>query len=302
MNAMAEKPVILAVDDTPLNLELIMHHMAQFEEPHILETADSGEVAWKMLEENPERYDVILLDWMMPNMDGIQVLEKIREHPLLKRIPVIMQTAKAEPEDLLEGLEAGAYHYLTKPFNEELILTVVKTALRERMQQRALHEALSSRDNSVKLLTNATFKFKSIIEANSLAILVANVCPNPNDMVTGLSELLINSIEHGNLGIHYDLKSELKATGSWEKELFKRMQMPLYMDRVATLEVINTEDEINFVITDEGEGFDWRPYMDFAPERMLDSHGRGIAVANKLCFSSVEYRDKGNIVSAIVRK
>ncbi len=60
-------------------------------------------------------------------------------------------------------------------------------------------------------------------------------------------------------------------------------------------------DTLTFTISDEGEGFDWRCYLEFAPERAFDPNGRGIAMARLASFASLDYRDRGNIVVATVR-
>lgn len=297
---MNKKPVILAVDDEELFLQLIQSHLKDLEEPCSVDVAHSGEEAWERLETNPERYDVILLDRMMGDMDGIALLNRIRSHWILSDIPVILQTAKSDTQDIIEGMQAGAYYYLTKPFEKNLIRSVVNTALSDRLQHKALKQTLKERNDSIKLLKNATFEFKTIADAHSLAGLLANTCSNPEQVVTGLAELLVNAIEHGNLGISYDEKSQLKARMEWKFEIENRLQMPQYSQKKGTIHVEHTGKSIEYTITDEGDGFDWEPYMDFAAERMMDNHGRGIAMANKLCFSEIQYQGKGNIVKATV--
>jgi len=117
-----------------------------------------------------------------------------------------------------------------------------------------------------------------------------------------LSELMINAIEHGNLHIGYEEKSELRKQGLWESEISKRLDMPENKKLYASIDVINNSDGVTFTITDQGKGFDWDGFMEFDTDRVMDNHGRGIAMANKLYFSNVEYRGKGNIVCAMVEK
>ena len=295
-----ELPNILAVDDEELFLELIKNHLKSLEQPYKLELANGGEAAWRLLEANPAHYDLVLLDRMMDDMDGIELLERIRNHQVLKEIPVILQTAKSGKEDILQGMRAGAYYYLTKPFDKDLILSVVNTALVDRLRHKAVKLAISERDSSIKLLKSATFEFKTIADANALASLLATICADPQHVVAGLAELLINAVEHGNLAISYQEKSQLRQKLAWETEIAKRLEMPNYRNRVAKVEVNIDVSGIEFKITDQGDGFDWQPYMEFSAERIMDSHGRGIAKANKLCFSRLSFHDKGNIVTAFV--
>ena len=297
---MSTKPTILAVDDTSLQLVLIERNLKSLSEPHELETASSGATAWQMLQAAPNHYDLVLLDRNMPDMDGLEVLKLIRGHETLKNIPVILQTAETKEENILEGMQAGAYYYLTKPFTKGLMLSVVETALRERLQQKALQLELHARDRSIKFIKHAVLEFKTIDEANLIALLLANTHSCPEKIVSGLAELLVNAVEHGNLNISYSEKSILYKDGLWHAEIEKRSKLPEYKDKVVTVEVSSNQHGIEFVITDQGEGFDWESYLDFSPERIMDTHGRGIAMANKHCFARLEYRDKGNIVSAFL--
>jgi len=297
---MNSKSVILIVDDNDMQLSLMTLHLKSLNNNYELETASSGDIALELLNANPERYDIVLLDRSMPGTDGIEVLKKIRAHPILKDVPVILQTALSNKEEIIEGLAAGAYYYLTKPIEKELMLIVVNAAMADRDRYNLLRFAIQKQNKCISNLQSATFEFNTVDQANDIAILLANIYDNPNDIVNGLAELLINAIEHGNLGISYEEKTILKESSKWQAELDTRLQMPEYENRLAKIEVSRSLESIVFTITDEGNGFDWNAYMDFAPERMMDSHGRGIAVANKLCFSKVEYQGVGNIVQATV--
>jgi len=112
-------PTILIVDDEEFNVDIIMDYLE--DGGYNLETAYDGSEAWEKLQAEPEYFDVILLDRMMPNMNGMEVLLKIKEHPVLKTLPVILQTALAAKNEVLEGMQAGAYYYLTKPFEEAML-------------------------------------------------------------------------------------------------------------------------------------------------------------------------------------
>lgn len=298
---MTNKPVVLAVDDEELILQLIKSHLKDLEQPCTVEIAQSGEEAWELLEKNPEHYDVVLLDRMMDGMDGLEVLKLIRGHWVLSDIPVILQTSRSSEEDIVEGMQAGAYYYLTKPFEKALIRSVVNTVLQDRQHYKTLKQTLQDRNETCKLMDSANFSFRTLEEANALAGLLANACTIPEKVVTGLGELLLNAVEHGNLGISYDEKSQLSAKLAWQDEIEKRLELEEYKNKKAHVNIQRTDNSIEYTITDEGEGFDWKPFMDFSPKRIMDNHGRGIATANNLCFDHVEYQGKGNIVKATVR-
>ena len=295
-------PTILAVDDEPLNRDIIVEYLTGRGQQYNVDTASDGIEAMEKLLAEPAKYDVVLLDRMMPRMSGMEVLAKISEHPELKYIPVILQTAKVSNEDVLEGMKAGAYYYLTKPFKSEMLLSVVKTAVKDRLYNKTLLSSLNTTRSSVKLLQNARFQFQSMEDVNALSALVACTSAEPDKTALGLMELMLNAVEHGNLGIGYEKKSALRKKGEWESEINHRLSLPEFSDKYASIEVFNDEHGVSFTITDEGDGFDWSTYMEFDADRVMDNHGRGIAMANQLYFSKVEYLDKGNKVKAYIEK
>ncbi len=154
---------------------------------------------------------------------------------------------------------------------------------------------------SLQLLNGGQFRFRTPEEARMLSSVVAGVFPDPKRVETGISELLLNAVEHGNLGISYDEKTRLLATGALDDEIARRLLLPKYSARQAMVEIGRDTSEIWLIVKDEGEGFDWQPYLEFSDERACDSHGRGIATARLMCFSRLEYRGKGNEVLAAVR-
>ena len=101
----SSKATILIVDDEPVNLDTMCSHLANDE--FDLVTASDGQQAWNLLESNPARYDVVILDRMMPGLDGMQVLGNIKEHETMEHIPVLMQTARDADQEVVEGLRAG---------------------------------------------------------------------------------------------------------------------------------------------------------------------------------------------------
>ncbi len=293
------KATILIVDDEPFNIEIIMEYLE--DEGYELRSAEDGLDAWNQLQAEPGAFDLILLDRMMPNMDGMETLEKIKEHPVLRELPVILQTALASKQDIADGMKAGAYYYLTKPFEEEMLRSVIATAVEDRLRYRAVQDGIDKPSHLERLESGGKFSFKSLDEAREAASMLSNICPEPQRVVVGMSELLINAVEHGNLGITYDEKGVLKDKGTWEQEVQKRLQMPEYASKLVTVEMDKTEEFIYFSITDEGDGFDFNSYLEMDPDRAFDNHGRGIAMSRMLSFDSLEYVGKGNQVKVGVK-
>lgn len=292
------KPNILVVDDEPLNIEILVEFLTGT--GYDIETAEDGCAAWKLLESDPDKYDVVILDRMMPCLDGLQVLERIKHHPRLQSVPVILQTALAAREEMVEGLQAGAYYYLTKPFDEDMLLSVVGTAVEDRMRYRRVLDDAMLAARTFGLMREAEFGFRSLNSARDLATVLASGFPDPRRVVIGLSELLVNAVEHGNLGITYQEKSLLREQDRWEDEIERRLRLAQNADKEVSVRYVRQADRIRVTIRDQGEGFAWQDYLQMDPARAFDTHGRGIAMSRMISFDDVEYHGNGNEVQVTV--
>mgnify|MGYP001584180673 CR=1 FL=1 len=123
---------ILAVDDDPNNIAILEELLA---EDYDLETTTSGEQALEVAQ--TFRPDVILLDIMMPGMDGYQVCQRLREQGAFKYTKIIMVSARAMVPERLEGYKAGADDYITKPFDGDEFLAKIQTYLRLKRAEEA---------------------------------------------------------------------------------------------------------------------------------------------------------------------
>ncbi|MCC7278029.1 MAG: response regulator [Chromatiaceae bacterium] len=262
--------------------------------------AEDGQAAWELIDASATEFDAILLDRDMPRMDGLTLLGKLRARPDTAQVPVIMATALSDKASILEGLQAGAYYYLTKPLQIELLLVVVQAAIDQSRAYRQLQQVLRHTERALHFLSEATFHYRGIDEVDVLAGLLARLCPQPDRVVLGLHELMINAVEHGNLGIDYAGKSQLLLEGDLPAELARRQQLPENAEKRVTIHFQRTPEEIRFTIEDQGNGFAWNPYLDFDPERIFDPHGRGIAIARATSFDTLEYLGKGNRVRVSV--
>lgn len=291
------KAKVLIVDDEEINLEILGDQLDYVGYETV--SALNGAQAWDILDKDPGQFDAVLLDRMMPGMDGIEVLKKIKADARMVMLPVIMQTAKTASEEVQEGFDAGCYHYLTKPFDGKHLVAIVTSAVKDFQRYRRLKESSESTVNTLRLLNSGVFQFRTLDETRDLVSLISTACPNGASIALGLSELMINAVEHGNLGISYAEKSELNSTGSWESEVNRRLHDHQFADRIATLYYDKTDSQVRFKIVDQGEGFEWEKYIEPDPARAFDSHGRGISMANMISFDNIEYQEKGNIVVAV---
>jgi len=147
-NQTAEPPLILAVDDTPHNLKLLTNLLLK--EDCELELAENGQEALDAIEKN--KPDLILLDVMMPVMDGYETCKRLKENPDSRDIPVIFLTAKSETEDITRAFELGAVDYVTKPFRAGELLARVKTQLELKSRREALEISNRSRRELIHIL------------------------------------------------------------------------------------------------------------------------------------------------------
>lgn len=289
---------VLVVDDEALNLMLIENFLE--DENLILETYGDPLEAWQRLQSKDSDFSLVILDRMMPGLDGLELLQRIKREARFADVPVIMQTAASAPEQVREGLEAGAYYYLTKPYEPEALISIVRAALRDQSVRSQLSNQATQLEASQRHLLLAEYAFVTLADVSVLVPVLSSLCPEPDRVAPGLSDLMVNAIEHGNLGISYREKALLKWEGDWEGEITRRLALPQFVGRKAKIRFELGEKEIIFTITDQGEGFDWRKFLDFDPERAFDPNGRGIAMARLTSFSSLAYEGAGNVVVAKV--
>lgn len=119
-------PRILVVEDDPQIQELVSYNLAR--EGFVVLPALSAEAALRILEEHP--VDLVILDLMLPGMDGMTFCRRIKAQSKTQDIPVIMLTAKSEESDIVAGLEIGADDYIPKPFSPRLLIARIRAVLR----------------------------------------------------------------------------------------------------------------------------------------------------------------------------
>jgi sigma-B regulation protein RsbU (phosphoserine phosphatase) len=157
---------LLVVDDNEMNRDMLSRRLAR--KGHTVEVAEDGHRALAMVEETD--FDVILLDIMMPGVDGYQVLEKLREEHDSGDLPVIMATAKDQSEDIVSALKLGANDYVTKPFDFPVVLARVQTQLQLKRSRQALASAhrRMKKDLEAAARIQAAFLPPEVVEAEGL--------------------------------------------------------------------------------------------------------------------------------------
>lgn len=297
---MAPLGTLLVIDDDRTMVAMLEARLTR-EGYHII-TAHSGEEGLALAQLHAQQLDALVLDRVMPGMDGLAVMRHLKKDAALRMIPVIMITGSDSAEQVREGIDAGVFYYLTKPVQESVLKSVLAAALRDRAQQRAIAQQQLQQHQGFTLIDTARFHCRTLEEAESLAAFLANSFPDPQRSANGLAELLVNAVEHGNLGVGYALKSALIESGSWRNELARRSELPEYVDRRIEVLLQLKADGVYVQITDQGDGFDWKSYLTIDPSRTQDNHGRGIAQARAQCFDRLKYNEKGNQVMVVVHR
>jgi CheY-like chemotaxis protein len=291
---------VLVVDDEPFNLEIV----AEYLEAEGLELVDAGDgaEAWEILERAGEDdFDLLILDRMMPGMDGIELLRLVKGEQRFRHVPVIIQTAAATPEQIREGIAAGAYYYLTKPYDGEMLRTVTRAALADRAAWRSMVAAAREETGSLAMLTEGRFEMRTLDEARRLASALATQFPDPAAAGLGLLELMVNAVEHGNLGISTAEKARLLQSGTWEAEVRHRLSLPANAAKRVRVELHRDATSLTVLVSDDGPGFDWARFRELDPARAFEPNGRGIALARQLCFPDMEFIGRGTAVRVMVQ-
>lgn len=289
---------VLVVDDDRIMRSIIQGRIEDM--GYGVEVAVHGKEAMEKLNADKKGFDIIVLDREMPEMDGLEVVQRMKSDPDLRKIPVIMATGSNRPEDIKKGIDAGVFYYLTKPFDDDVLESVFISAVREVRTQKTLKSELKKHKTSFNLIHSAVFELQTISEAGDLSAFIANCFPDPERVITGIAELIINAVEHGNLDISYEEKSDLLKRGVWHDEVDRRVNLPEHKNKIVQVTFCRKEEGLCVQIEDEGKGFEWRRYLEIDPSRATHNHGRGIAQANAMSFDELQYNTVGNIVTVIV--
>jgi len=213
-------PRILIADDNPMNLDIVRARLASHGY-EILLARDGAEALAVAMEKLP---DLILLDIMMPKMDGIEVCQRLKADGLLPFMPIIMVTAKAGSQDIVAGLEAGADEYLTKPVDQAALVARVKSMLRIKALHDTVQEQAARLEAQALQLTewNRTLEervAKQLTDLERIGRLKRFFSPQIAEMiVSGGEERLLESHRREITVVFCDLRGYTAFAGTTEPE------------------------------------------------------------------------------------
>lgn len=268
---------ILIVDDNPKNLQVIGALLNT--EGYKLAMANSGEKALHYL--TKKRADLILLDIMMPGMDGYEVCMRLKENPDTKDIPVIFLTAKTETKDILKGFQIGGVDYVTKPFNKEEILARIKTHIELKKSKDKIlvqNQQLEESEESLRISNKTKDKFFSII---------AHDLKNPIAGFYSLSEMLKRDYHDMNDEEKLDFISLMHSSA---KGLFSLLENLLNWSRAQTGTVPYEPDilQVHQIVKDTFEVM------------KLNADKKGIKLKSDIGEDIVAYGD-ANMITTVIR-
>ena len=185
-----EKALILVVDDDPVSLDFIRKVLTENKYDSVL--VEDGAQAFKYLAKGTA--DLILLDIVMPKMDGLEVCKRLKKHNLAKKIPVIFLTGKTSMEDIIKGFQAGAVDYVKKPFNPAELLMRIKSHVelkRAREEIKTLRGMIPICANCKKIRNDDEGLWEQIegyIEKHSEAFFSHGICTECSEQLSGDQE------------------------------------------------------------------------------------------------------------------
>ena len=286
---------VLVVDDSPLDQTLV-HQLLQSADVTV-EVADNGAAALQRIEaSSPE---VVVTDLMMPEMDGLQLVQAIRSS--FPDIPVILMTSRGTEEVAIAGLKAGAASFVPKSrLSDRLVDTLRQVVALKRVDHHyaGLLRCLELSSNTFSL-SNDIRLIPQLVDLVQRALASISGCDATESirLSLALEEGLLNALLHGNL----ELTQQIRKQGfSSDSDFFKqRTKQTPYQDRRIFVEIEVSPRRVRFMIRDEGPGFDTvsGPATDtFGP--FEEGFGRGLTLMRAF-MHEVSYNDKGNELTLV---
>lgn len=246
--------------------------------------------------------DLVLTDFHMPNMDGLQLLAKLKQHH--SRVPVIIATAEGNEELAVTALQQGAASYVPKALMARDLGRVVETVLaasQDRRKSDVVLTALVGQEMRFSFPTDRRLVGPAVNVLQDYGVRFGIFSDRERIRVgVALEEAFLNAIIHGNLEVSSKLRDA--DDNSFEKLIALRMGQAPYRNRRVRVTAKYTAEEAHFVIRDQGPGFDVSNLPDPTdPENIARAHGRGVLLIRTF-MDDVRYNSKGNQIALVKRR
>lgn len=149
-------------------------------------------------------------------------------------------------------------------------------------------------------VTERNFRMRTLEEIHQLSHSLSLHFPKPEQFVTGIYELLLNAVEHGNLGLGFEAKTQLICEGKWKEEITRRLMLEKYAEKEVHITLAHNTRESRLTIADQGAGFPWREYVGRQANGRTPN-GRGLLIAFSSKFDRIMFNAAGNEVTCIVK-
>ncbi len=288
----ATRARVLVVDDQQ-GLRQLLCKLLEREGFDALEAAD-GQQAIEMFRAEPPL--VVVSDIMMPRMDGLALLNEVKR--IDRNTTVLLMTGQGNEEVLLKALRGGATNFFKKPFNVRDLVDEIRKVVDYRTEAAltTLFSPFLVEESKSFVLPSAAVPYYPVI--NQITLQLPCLLPESEilNLRIGIEEMITNAIEHGNLGISFDEKNRAIENGTLAELVAERGRRSDAAGRKVRVRSRLAPDVFEVVVSDDGEGFDWRSLPSVAPENLLAFNGRGIFLT-KIYFGEVIYNDVGNEVT-----
>jgi len=282
---------ILAIDDEPLNLALISDILELSDEDYHITSVDRGGKGLKLLQQQPNKFSIILLDLMMPEMTGMEFYKEVQNLSGLNGLIVIVQTARAGQESLEEVRQAGISYCITKPFLHDEFCYLIHSARNKVNLYRQLITDLKTAE-PLPSTENHLFKLRSKQDVFDTTLKLAQLVPadSAEKMLLVFWEALYNTFEHGLLKLGYENKNTLLKSQQYDQSIKQAIaQLP---DDDACYIVVShiidskSQNRTKIIFTAQSssrtEFFNYEQYKTMKTDHFLEPNGRGIATIHKI--------------------
>lgn len=226
---------------------------------------------------------------------GVQdLVSAISRRSALAGLPLVLFGPRALHARAAALETSGPLFRLGPESPRQFLASVISAAHQSYADRADLMRELDSRSSAIGLIVSGKFRLQTIKEAEHLTTMLALASPDSKLTALLLLELLVNAIEHGNLGIGFEEKGALLEAGTWTEAVEARLNDSAYAGRSVTVTFERESDHVRFVIEDEGQGFDWRPFVNQECAG-FSMNGRGIALASGMEGAQLTYEGRGNI-------
>jgi DNA-binding response OmpR family regulator len=293
------KQTILLVDDEPLVREELGGFLED-EGYRVLRAADGEEGLDAFRAYRP---DMVITDARMPRREGLDLARAILEE--VPNVPITMITGHGSEAMAISALRLGISDFIKKPVQIADLLAALdrmESAARSAKERIDLGGALPAgvrlvRHTTQYVLGNDVAEIPSFVKV-LVSEVAADIDARRRDgLQLALREILLNAVEHGNLEVSYEEKTQATEAGTLDRLLSERRRDPRLADRKVTVDATRTPREIEVQISDEGSGFDWRGIPDPTdPANLLLGHGRGVLLAH-LSVDRLSFSETGNRVT-----